>query len=665
MPLLTVSWDSGTGFNSYEQRVFQPLIPAVEDGDKQISITLGATGRRYPASQSKDVVCADLFIDGHKIDLISIAGKPILNKRGLRFKNTEKLTFTIKASSHVGIRFRTDTNSGIAFVAVNGLESETDLYMANEAAKFKQLDYWLLQPDGTFTVQTDLPRYPVRELQITNGEKGKPVQLFTAELRGKGKNIDLLHGQPKLLGELRFKDVVADMKNYVHPLQLVQQICFALLSVWLLIALLRLAAERGGLRKCLLADQRPWFWLILAISLAVFSTWLAAFWPGVMSVDSLKVWRAALLPDVYLNDHPFLNVILYKYLRHLWDAYAIVPMMQVFLTALLISWLSFWIYQQGVPLFLVLCWLLFVLCSVPVGIYNTVLWKDIPFALLVVFWACILIKLRLEKQQHRLHWTGERLCAFLLLGLALGLVRHNGLIYFAVLPLLFLLLGLAPLKKALVGLAILLVLAGAGFAVLRLSGRTAGTGFLSQEIRKYTARLSGQRLSVQNVTKDAKRTMQDYLTVLNINQNHQKWDKFHHYFQDRQAWWFLRLSGWHDVYPYQQEKIRFPELNQAALRIYEKSNQQPWVWLTWNPVWLLGLLPFLTLLFWWCLPNTAVLGAVLLAGALPLVYLRIFNWRYYYFLYFGLLFLPAFVSLDLVSWNKKRQSRKPALSVAG
>jgi hypothetical protein len=446
---------------------------------------------------------------------------------------------------------------------------------------------------------------------------------------------------------------------------LVQQICFALLSAWLLIALLRLAAELGGLRKCLLADQRPWFWLILVISLAVFSTWLAAFWPGVMSVDSLKVWRAALLPDVYLNDHPFLNVILYKYLRHLWDAYAIVPMTQVFLTALLISWFALWSYRQGVPLFLVLCWLLFVLCSVPVGIYNTVLWKDIPFALLVVFWACILIKLRLEKQQHRLHWTGERLCTFLLLGLALGLVRHNGLIYFAVLPLLFLLLGLAPLKKALVGLAVLLVLAGAGFAVLHLSGRTAGPSFLSQEIRKYTARLSGQRLSVQNVTKDAQRALQDYLTVLNITQNHQKWDKFHHYFQDRQAWWFLRLSGWHDVYPYQQEKIRFPELHQAALRIYEKSNQQPWVWFTWNPVWLLALLPLLTLFFWWCLPNTAVLGAVLLTGALPLVYLRIFNWRYYYFLYFGLLFLPAFVSLDLVSWHKKRQTRKPALSVAG
>ena len=68
-------------------------------------------------------------------------------------------------------------------------------------------------------------------------------------------------------------------------------------------------------------------------------------------------------------------------------------------------------------------------------------------------------------------------------------------------------------------------------------------------------------------------------------------------------------------------------------------------------LWLLGLLPILTLLFWW-FPNTAILGIILLAGALPLVYLRIFNWRYYYFLYFGLLFLPAFVMLDCACWKK-------------
>jgi hypothetical protein len=649
-PVVNVRWNSGQGFNEYEQRLFQ-LQKGTEDG--QITITIGATGRRWPASQSKDVVCAAVLIDGKEVDLGAIASKKMRKDRELRFngKKEEKITFTVQAQWHVGIRFHTDTSSGVAAVSVNGIEAEQELYMANEAAKFTQLDYWLRRPDGTFTLEIALPRYPIRELEILNGRPSRAVRLLAVELRSKNRATDLLQGQAQALGQVRFGDVLDGMKVYFHPLQFVQQIFFALISAWLLTALLRFVKELGGLRGCFLAGQRYWFWLMLAASLSVFGIWLAAFWPGVMSVDSMKIWRAALLPDVYLNDHPFLNVILYKYLRHSWSNPAVVPLAHVFLTSLLAAWFGFWLFRQGVPQPLMLFWLLFVLGSVPTGIYNVVLWKDIPFALLVVFWACILVKLRQGKRQRRLRWTGQRICALFLLGLALGLIRHNGLVYLAVLPLLVLLLGLVPLKKALPGLAALLLAAGIGVAGLHVTGRTGGASFLAQEIRKYTA-----RLSAKDIAKDTAQVMRDYLTVLNINQKYQQWDKFHHYFQDRQAWWFLRLSGWCDVYPYQKEEAAiFPGLRSLAMRLYEKSYEPPWVWLSWNPVWLLALLPLLTLFFYW-LPNTAVLGAVLLAGALPLIYLRIFNWRYYYFLYLGLLFLPAFVMSDLAACEKQAET---------
>jgi hypothetical protein len=249
----------------------------------------------------------------------------------------------------------------------------------------------------------------------------------------------------------------------------------------------------------------------------------------------------------------------------------------------------------------------------------------------------MLVKLRQEKKQNRLRWTGQRICALLLAGFALGFVRHNGIVYLAALPALFLLLRLVPLQKTLVGLTALIAAAGLVFAVLQQSGKT---DFLRQEFAKYL-----KPFSAQDIAADAVRTAQDYLTVLNINQPYQKWDKFHYYFQDRQAWRFLHRSGWQDVYPYQKPDVHFPRLKKFALHIYEKSYQRPWVWLAWNPIWLLVALPISTLFFRW-LPNTAVLGTVLLAGALPLIYLRIFNWRYYYFLYLGLLFLPAFFLLD-------------------
>ncbi|MGR0481575.1 MAG: hypothetical protein ACTFAL_09280 [Candidatus Electronema sp. V4] len=646
-PILTVRWDSGAGFNSYEQRVFHLNTSQQEDG--LISVVIGATGRRYPASQSKDVVCEAVLADGKAVDFSTIAAKPVLADGRLRFSKGQQISFRLRTESSVSFRFRTDTASGIAFTEINGERTEHDLYMANIEAKVYQADYWLLRPDGSFTVETELPRYPVRELEILNGRPSRLMGLTAAELRGRNRAADLLQGQPQPLGQVRFRNVLDGMKLHFHPLQFVQQLVFALISTWLLTALLRLAGELGGLRGCFL-DGRQWFWLMLAASLTVFGLWLAAFWPGVISVDSMKIWRAALLPDVYLNDHPFLNVILYKYLRHIWSNPAVVPLAQVFLSGLLTAWFGFWIFRQGAPLPLVLLWLLFVLSSVPVGVYNVVLWKDIPFALLTVFWACILAHMRREKQQGRLRWTKERVCALLLLGLALALIRHNGLVYLAALPALILLLGLVPLKKALLGLAALLLAVGIGLAGLHLAGKTGGSGFLSQELRKYS-----RRLSPHDLANDAQRLRRQYMTVLNINQTGQQWDKFHHYFQDRQAWWFLLHAGWWDVHPYQEASPPFPNLHKAALRVYEKSYQPPQVWLSWNPVWLLAVLPLLPLLFYW-LPNSAVLSAVLLAGALPLVYLRIFNWRYYYFLYLGLLYLPAFVLLDLFS-RKKCASR--------
>jgi len=652
-PRIQVRWNSGAGFNEYEQRQFRPEIKSLDEQYNN-RITIGGTGKNLSASLSNQVVCTAIVIDGKPFDLKKLADYGTYSNGELSFDEKRQASFTVQAKSHIGIRFRTNNHSGKVFIAVNGIGGEHDLYMANVEAKFKQFDHWLLLPDGSFTVETTLPRYPVHELEIT-GDAGQSVQLLSAVLQGKGKIVDLLNGRPTALGTVRFVDVLKDRKSFFHPAQFCQQIIFALLSTWLLLALIRRYQIAGGMLAVFFTEQRYFFWGLFSISFAVFGFWLAAFWPGVMSIDSLKVWRAAMLPDVYLNDHPVLNVFFYKYLYQLCGSSAAVPLVQITLTALLLSWFFFWLFRQGVSAKFVIPCFLFVLCSVPTGVYNMMLWKDIPFALLTVFWACLLAKLYQDRRRGYLQWTGQRIFTLLLLGLSLGLIRHNGLVYLLVLPMLFLLLRLVPMKKALTGLAALLIAGGIAFAVLQSTGKVADTGFFTRKIENY----AGQ-LSVQNLAGDAKRTMRDYLTVLNINQTAQGWDKFHYYFHDQYAWWFLLHSEWWDLYPYEKEVVQFPKLRKAAMLIYEKSNQEPWVFLSWNPVWLLGLLSVLTLLFWW-FPNTAILGAVLLSGALPLVYLKIFNWRYYYFLYFGLLFIPAFVSLD-VACLKKSTIEKKAVS---
>ena len=645
--LLRVRWNSGEGFNGYEQREFHPVIKPL-DAQRNYKLTFGATGKKSSASLSKDVVCTSIIVDGEQLDLTSLQKNIPYSDAGLHFGPGETLSLTIQANAHIGIKFQTNNHSGVSFISVNGVDSEYDLYMANEAAKYRQFDYWLLLPDGSFTVEMDMPRYAVHVLEITNGNVDQSVQLLSAKLRGKGQTVDLMRGQSASLGSVSFFDVMKSMRAYFYPFHFGQQICFALMTTWLLSSLFQFYKKTGGGLACFFEEKRFVFWALFGSSLIVFGTWLVAFWPGVMSVDSLKVWRAAMLPDVYLNDHPVLNVIFYKYLYQLWSNQAVVPLVQVILMALLFSWFIFWLYRQGVSLTLLVPCFLFAVCSVPVGVYNIMLWKDIPFALLVVFWACTLVKLYRERVQGDLRWSAQKIVAFILLGLSIGLVRHNGLVYLIVLPAMFVVLRLVPMKKTVVGMLALILMAGIGFTVLNSAGKISGTEFISHEIHLYAG-----GASVQNVVENSGRMMSDYMTVLDINQTKQKWDKFHYYFKDRYAYWFLLHSGWWDLFPYQKGIVRFPALRQTAMQIYENSYQKPWVWLSWNPIWLLGLLPVVTLLFWW-FPHTAILGVVLLAGALPLVYLRIFDWRYYYFLYLGLLVVLPLMSFDLILWKTDR-----------
>jgi hypothetical protein len=207
----------------------------------------------------------------------------------------------------------------------------------------------------------------------------------------------------------------------------------------------------------------------------------------------------------------------------------------------------------------------------------------------------------------------------------------------------FIFLRLVPIKKAIFTLISLVLLVGITFSVLQRTGGIPGTAFLTDEIDRYAG-----GLSIRSIVNNSGHMVDDYIRVLDINQTGQKWDKFHYYFKDRYAYWFLLHSGWWDLYPYKKEINPFPELRQKAMRIYTKSYVEPWVWLTWNPLWLLALPPLAVILFYF-FPQTAIFSMVILAGALPLIYLRIFNWRYYYFFYLGLLFIVPMMMSDLFS----------------
>ena len=165
-PVLRVNWDSGAGFNGYEKREFRPLIKPLNKNHSN-KILLGGVGRRNGASLSNEVFCAAIVIDGKEIDLGALDLNVPLRDGELFFSQGKTISLAVPAYSQIGFKFRTNNHSGIAYVSVNGVEAEYDLYVANVEAKFKQINYWLIQDDGSFKVAMDMPRYTVDTLKIS------------------------------------------------------------------------------------------------------------------------------------------------------------------------------------------------------------------------------------------------------------------------------------------------------------------------------------------------------------------------------------------------------------------------------------------------------------------------------------------------------------------
>jgi hypothetical protein len=268
-PLLLVRWNSGEGFNRYEQRKFSPAIRPLDEKYNN-KLIIGAKGKKNSASLSETVVCAAIIIDGKQLDLGSVRQGISYTDNELHFASGETLTLNVQASAHIGLKFRTNNHSGIALLSVNGEQAEHDLYIANVEAKYKQFDYWMLLPDGSFRVEMEMPRYKIHELELAGGTKGQPIQLTTAEIHGKEHIVDLTKGQTISLGKRRFSDVLDSLRTYYHPLQLCQQVCFSLITAWLFSSLVQFYPKAGSIRACFLEEKRFVFWGFFFSSYIVF-----------------------------------------------------------------------------------------------------------------------------------------------------------------------------------------------------------------------------------------------------------------------------------------------------------------------------------------------------------------------------------------------------------
>lgn len=648
---LMLQWTSGHGLNGYEMNRYSlQSTPVLENDDSGMNVTLSRTGNKHPAAGDSHVILSKIEVDGEPVVPAPEQLGPAIDPEDdlLIFKEIgSKLTLTLAPKHHLRFEFLAYNFAGEVEIDFAGKVSRHILYSAWDRTKWTRdsvvvVDYWLVQPDGSFAVSMDMPRYPTNAFKVSSKK-----DISTLSLRvdtEDGQSIEVGQAIP-VEGGAVYQMAATDsrLKRYFHPHRFVFQVLFALLTTWLLFGMIGYLKGFQGPSDFFWGRQRYIFWLMLLLSICVFSLWQISFWPGIASTDSLKIWRAAHIPGMYLGDHPPLNVIFYQYLSHFWDDMAVVPVVQNILTSGLISWIFFSMYRWGVPLLLLVpCYLLTVL-SVPVGLYSSILWKDVPFALLTIFLGFRLADAYFQKRNGVLRFSRHSWIVLFLLAVVLTGFRYNGAVYLLVIPAMLFCLRIVTIRKKYVLVcACLIALAGVFYAVSQHFGSSASSYFTLQT-KTYLVQVK-DKLSPGFL----KERWKKYLGILDINQTGMQWDHVENCLYGRYDNTLIRRLRWNDVYAYlplPRTEIQ-KKMARKALDIYKMSYRKPWVYFSWNPVYMLCIMPFLPLLFR-KLPMAAVFTAFIMIEVAALVFIDIFNWRYYFFANFASYFVLPLIAADL------------------
>jgi len=655
---LTVKWDSGNGYNSYESRAISLSVPKKMDSGLQ-HIRIRALGEKHPQSRSNVVSILKIVLDGKEFDLKSIRPRTLfwdrlaihLTENDPAFQFDSVFEFWAPVDEHIRIVLANSFYYGKVAIEINGVVSNHDLYISGNRYEAIPYDFYLVKPNGAFSFDIGLPRYEIEKLAIKNNNPDLPASILSVSVCHQEECIDLVTGEGKTLDTNYFLKPNAGFKYFFDLKRFILRCLFAALSSIIVISIIRYLASLGGIIPALTSSKRPAFWVFFISLFTVNFLFLLSFWPGLMSQDSLVIWRAAGLPEIYLNSHPVLNMLFYMYLMGIWNNPAVVPLTQILFSSALSAFIFYWTYKKGVPILAIIPFFLMALMSIPVNLYNIALWKDIPFALLAVFWGFVFTVLFHEKRDKGVMFTWWHWLILLSAYLGLCFFRHNGVVYIFVVPFFFILTGVFSWKKSLaVSFIILLSIGALVFALQNMESYKGKQSFVKQTITSHL-----RKIKKKSVTQEIVRSGREYFDIFDMEKEGTVSDRWHNFMHDRYSWNFLIKVGYWDFYPYEIRPDIIPGIRNFIWAMYSKSYESPWKYLVWNPLYYLFIVPLAVVCCRW-LPGTAIFSGFLLCGVIPLLFLNIFNWRYYYFFYYGLSFMGPLIMFDL-KFHKRRSGK--------
>lgn len=191
-----------------------------------------------------------------------------------------------------------------------------------------------------------------------------------------------------------------------------------------------------------------WFKIFLFSSIIVGILWNITFMPTVMTPDSDVQWDQ-LISGRYDDWHPYFHTLFFlgpiKFLFN--DTYYVGLVQQIWCYTLF-SWLFSYFIRKGVSLYIALPLFGLYIFSYSIGTYNMIVWKDIPFSYAIITISVWLSYMILEEKK----WKSLDYLIFFILLSASSYLRHNGLPYLLLIPVLLIFYKSQLYNKLFIGL---------------------------------------------------------------------------------------------------------------------------------------------------------------------------------------------------------------------
>ncbi len=170
----------------------------------------------------------------------------------------------------------------------------------------------------------------------------------------------------------------------------------------------------------------PWWgaYATGAFAGAVFLLWWTAYYPGISTVDSMQTWDQA-KAWVFQDWHPVFYTWLVALLTRIWFSPAVVTLLQITALAVVLASLTRRFQRLGLVPWLAVGLPCVVALSPQTGFTSVVMWKDIPFAVSVLWTFSEVLGVVAEPERvFASRWRCARLG---LAVLAVVLFRQNGI----------------------------------------------------------------------------------------------------------------------------------------------------------------------------------------------------------------------------------------------